>query len=193
MLKHSGLKIQECYTATWRESKYTLIRMNQAHRLRRTGMKKVMEKLLKEHRVIETEIFGFDAVSSNSKAERTSLEDHPGYKLMVQKANSNPIELEWWINKGVKDLGSNRKGLLWRHIDSTDAKDMTRTQLIQRVEMWKPVVKEVEELKTTNAMLMERVRELEQAVRDEKTFNDNMLIQFANVARPLPSQEPSMQ
>jgi hypothetical protein len=156
-------------------------------------MKKVMEQLLKEHRVIETEIFGFDSVSSNSKAERTSLEDHPGYKLMVQKANSNPIELEWWINKGVKDLGSNRKGLLWRHIDSTDAKDMTRTQLIQRVGMWKPVVKEVEELKTTNAMLMERVRELEQAVRDEKTFNDNMLIQFANVARPLPSQEPSMQ
>jgi hypothetical protein len=193
MLKGCGLKIEECYTATWRESKYTLIRMNQAHRLRRTGMQKVMDQLLKKHRVIETEIFGFDSVSSNSKADHTSLEDHPGYKLMVQKANSNPIDLEWWIRKGVKDLASNRKGLLWRHIDSTDAKDMTRTQLIQRVEKWKPVVKEIEELKTTNAMLMERVRELEQTVRDERTFNDNMLIQFANGARPLPSQQPSLQ
>ena len=193
MLKHCGLKVEECYTATWRESKYTLIRVHKAHRLRRSGMQKVMDQMLKKHRVIETEIFGFDSVSSNSKAEHASLEDHPGYKRMVQKANTKPIDLEWWIHKGAQDLAANRKGLLWRHIDSTDAKSMTRSQLIQRVEMWRPVVMEVEELKTTNSMLMEQVRELQQTVRHERAFNDSMLIQFASGVRPSPPQQPSSQ
>jgi hypothetical protein len=154
-------------------------------------MQKVMDRMLTKYRVIETSIFGFNSVSFNSKAENASLEDHPGFKLMVQKANKTPVELEWWIHKGVQNLAANRKGLLWRHIDSTDAKKMTRTQLIQRVKNWRPIVTEAEELKSMNAMLIERVRELEQTVRDERAFNDNMLIQFASGNRPLPTQQPS--
>jgi FtsZ-binding cell division protein ZapB len=193
MLKNCGLEVEECYTATWRESKYTLIRVHKAHRPRKTGMQKVMDRMLKKFRVIETEIFGFDSVSSNSKAEHTSLEDHPGFKLMVQKANKAPVDLEWWIHKGIQDLAANRKGLLWRHIKNTDAKSMTRLQLIQHVETWRPIVMEVEELRSMNSMLTERVRELEQAMRDERAFNDNMLIQFASGSHPLPPQQPSLQ
>jgi hypothetical protein len=192
MLKQCGLEVEECYTTKWRESKYTLIRVHKANRPRKTGMQKVMGRIFQKFRVIETEIFGFDSVSSNSKAEHTSLEDHPGFKLMVQAANKTPTDLEWWIHKGVQDLTANRKGLLWRHIETTDAKSMTRFQLIQRVEMWKPVVMEVEELRSMNSMLTERVRELEQVVRDERAFNDTMLIQFATGGRPLQSQQPSV-
>ena len=193
MLKQCGLEVDECYTATWRESKYTLIRVHRDHRLRRTGMQKVMGRMLESFGVVETEIFGFESVSSNSKEEHTSLEDHPGFKLMVQKVNKDPVELEWWMRNGAQDLAANRKGLLWRHIDATDARSMTHSQLIQRVEMWKPIVMEVEELRTMNTMLMERVRELEKAVRDERVFNDNMLMQFASGDRASQPQQLPLQ
>jgi hypothetical protein len=200
MLNDCGLEVEECYTATWRESKYTLIRVHRDHRLRRTGMQKVMSQMVEKFRVIETEICGFDSVSTNSKEEQVSLEDHPGFKLMVQKANKDPVDMEWWIQKGVQVLAENRRGLLWRHIESTNARSMTYTQLITRVETWKPIVREVEELRTTNAMLMEHVRELEKTVRelektvrDERAFNDNMLIQFASGGRPSPNPPPSLQ
>jgi hypothetical protein len=193
MLRQCGLEVEECYTATWRESKYTLIRVNKANRPRKTGMQKVMYQMLEKFRVIKSEIFGFDSMSSNSKADHTSLEDHPGFKLMVQKANMTPVDLEWWIHEGVQDLATNRKGLLWRHIETTDAKSMTRFQLIQRVEMWRPIVVEAEELRNMNSMLTERVRALEQEVRDERAFNDNMLIQFASGGCPLPPQPPPSQ
>jgi hypothetical protein len=177
MFKQCGLEVEECYTATWRESKYTLIKVHKANRPRKTGMQKIMCRMIQKFRVIETEIFGFDSVSYNSKAEQTSLEDHPGFKLIVQNANKTPVtDLERWIHKGVQDLAANRKGLLWRHIEITDAKSMTRSRLIQRVEM-----------------LTARVRELEQEVRDERAFNDTMLIQFASGNRPVQSQQPSMQ
>jgi ferritin-like protein len=143
-------------------------------------MQKVMGQMLEMYRVVETEIFGFESVSSNSKEDHTSLEDHPGFKLMVQRVNKNPVDLEWWMRNGVQDLAANRKGLLWRHIETTDARSMTHSQLIQRVELWRPIVMEVEELRNMNHMLTERVRELEKAVRDERVFNHNMLIQFAS-------------
>ena len=76
---------------------------------------------------------------------------------------------------------------------TTDAKSMTRFQLIQRIEMWRPIVVEAEELRNMNSMLTERVRALEQEVRDERAFNDNMLIQFASGGCPLPPRPPPSQ
>jgi hypothetical protein len=147
MLKQCGLEVDECYTATWRESKYTLIHSNKTFRLRRTALDKIMHQLLAKFQVVETEIFGFDAVSCNSQAEG-KLEDHPGFRIIVEMANKEPVDLEWWMlceaqeSSQERDLLNYRNGLLWKHIERTNPECMTKVQLIKRVLKWGPIIKE---------------------------------------------------
>jgi hypothetical protein len=105
-------------------------------------MQKVMDQMLKKYRVIETEVFGFSSVSYNSKEDHTLLEEHPGFKLIIEVMNTNISKLEAWLHEG--DLTSNRKGLLWKYLQYTDPEKMTRLQLIKRIYEWEPIVKEHE-------------------------------------------------
>ena len=93
------------------------------------------------------------------------------------------------MNCGATNLCANRKGLLWKHIESTDAKNMTNAQLVERVQKWAPVVQESEELKQMNAMLSEhnaalivRVQELEESLRAERAFSHDLLMKQASTA-----------
>ena len=187
MLHEANMEVDECYTVTWRESKYTLLHVPRDHRLRRRTMKKVMRKLLEKYQILETEIFGFDSVSCNSRVKEaiSSLEDHPGFQLMVEKVNKDPENLEWWMRCETENLNTNRKGLLWKHIESTDAGSMTRAQLVQRVRKWAPMVAECALLKETNVMLgesnqalIQHIHELEQTLRNERAFNDKTTMQL---------------
>jgi hypothetical protein len=186
MLRDCGLEVDECYTATWRESKYTLFHLQRKDRLRRSGMDKIMQQIHYSFNIVTTEIFGFDSVSSNSKSDG-ELVDHPGFRIMIEKVNKEPLDLEWWMGCGATDLCENRKGLLWKHIESTDAKKMTNAQLVDRVQKWAPVVKESEELKKVNGMLgeqnaalIDRVRELEEEVRAERAFSHDLLMKHVS-------------
>jgi hypothetical protein len=187
MLRDCGLEVDECYTATWRESKYTLFHLQRQHRLRQSGMDKIMQQIHCRFNIVTTEIFGFDSVSSNSKSDQ--LIDHPGFKIMIEKVNAEPLDLEWWMGCGATNLCANRKGLLWKHIESTDAKNMTNAQLVERVQKWAPVVQASEELKQMNAMLSEhnaalivRVKELEESLRAERAFSHDLLMKQVSTA-----------
>jgi hypothetical protein len=181
MLLKCGLQVDECYTATWRESKYTLLHTERHHRLRKTGMDKVMQRLRREFQVVGTELFGFDSLSCNSRADG-GLEDHPGFRILVERVNQQPSDLEWWIADGADALHAYRRGLLWKHIESTDPAQMTRAQLVDRVRRWAPLVKEVEDLKSVNAFLNDHTvalgqqnRVLLESLREERAFVDEML------------------
>jgi hypothetical protein len=182
ILLECGLEVDECYTATWRESKYTLLHLQRMHRLRRSGMDKIMQRIHCNFNIVTSEIFGFDSLSSNSKSDGELL-NHPGFRIMVEKANKEPIDLGWWMSCGAADLCANRKGLLWKHIESTDARRMTNAQLVERVQKWAPVIQESEELKQMNTMLGDhnaalivRVRELEESLRAEQAFSHDLLM-----------------
>jgi hypothetical protein len=154
VLLDCGLEVDECYTATWRESKYTLFHLQRKHRLRRSAMDKILQQIHYRFNIVPTEIFGFDSVSSNSRSNG-ELMDHPGFRIMVEQVNREPLGLEWWISCGAAELSANRKGLLWKYIESTDARSMTHAQLVTRVQKWAPMVSELERLKNMNAMLGE--------------------------------------
>ena len=188
MLGHCGLTIDECYTAKWRESKYTLIRLRKEHRIRQTGVVKIMKQLQIEFGIVGAGIFGFDTVSCNSEERDESLESHPGFKLIVDTLNREPEHLEWWLPTG--DIQSYRKGLLWKHIKSTEPSKMTRTQLIQLVQQWSAPMKEYEQLKQHNDFLTERLRETENAYHQacasyemERKHNDQLMQQLTTKMR----------
>jgi hypothetical protein len=136
-------------------------------------------------------LFGFDSVTCNAKTGEASflLEDHPGFRILVEKVNKEPIDLEWWTRCATDDLRANRKGLLWKHIESTDPSNMTRAQLVERVRKWTPVVREAEQLRKTNGILNEhnaallvRNHELSEEVRKERAFAHELLMkQLSNV------------
>ena len=182
MLLACGIEVDECYTATWRESKYTLIHSHKTFRLRRTALDKIMNQLLAKFQIVKTEIFGFDSVSCNSQADG-KLEDHPGFHIIVEKVNKEPVDLEWWMHCEPKDLYTNRKGLLWKHLARTDPSEMTHAQLVERVRKWAPVVREAAELKVTNTVLSDhnmtlvhRNRELAEALQEERRFSHELLM-----------------
>jgi hypothetical protein len=185
MLLTCGLRVDECYTAIWRESKYTLVHIEKGGRLRQTAMDKIMLQIQEEFQIVRTEIFGFDSVSCNSKLGETAfaLEDHPGFRIMVEKVNKDPVDLEWWMCCEGEDLFSNRKGLLWKHIERTDAGNMTRAQLVERVKKWAPLVRELADLRQMNSMLSDHNatlvnhnRELANALHEERVFSHELLM-----------------
>jgi len=145
VLSGCGLKVDECYTVSWRESKYTLVHTPKCHRLRRTGVEKIMSLMQSLFQITGSGLFGFDSVSCNSKLDEAtfSLELHPGFRFMVHQLNTSPSNIEWWMKQG--DLKTNRKGMLWKYLDDTPPAEMTRAQLIKRVTAWGPIVKEHEQ------------------------------------------------
>lgn len=143
----------------WRESKYTLIRLEQKYRIRKTTLCKIMKDLNITHGIKGTEIFGFDAVSCNSPTHDESILTHPGFQYMVETMNKDLSGIESWMKEG--DIANNRKGLLWKFLKNTDPEKMTRLQLVQRVKEWGPVIKEHEELKHVHSILMAQYAETE--------------------------------
>jgi hypothetical protein len=139
MLATCGIIVEECYTAEWRESKYTLIRLNREHRIRRNAFMNKMLELKDVHGIIGTEIFGFESVACNSVSQNESLFAHPGFKTIVDTVNKDISKLESWLKEGT--ITDNRKGLLWKFINDNPML-MTRAQLIQRVCEWGPIVME---------------------------------------------------
>ena len=171
ILSAMGLEADECYTVTWRESKYSLIHLPRGNRTRRSNIIKVMQRMKDEHGIISAEIFGFDSIACNTVGTDSSLEDHPGFMRMVTAINENAGELEIWMANGT--LTSNRKGLLWKYIAQTEPEKMTRTQLIKRVKEWGPFVRMTEESIQRNALLLDLLQATEAALDDMSRAYEN--------------------
>lgn len=149
LLHKYAVMCNECYTTTWRESKYTLIHIPHAKRIRQSAMEKTLALMHVQHNIRGTSIVGFDTLISNTTD--TQLEDHPGFKRIVELVNAQSDEPRIWMESG--EVRTNRKGMLWRHMEERDPREKSRNQLMRQVELWAPIVRESAELKTQNEVL----------------------------------------
>ena len=146
MLHDAGIQCDECYSVSWRESKYTLIHLKRKDRVRLSKLKRAMRKLDESFNVKGSCIMGYNTLSSNEK--EASVTDHPGFKRMVELLNANSEELESYLDKGT--IFTNKKGMLWKYIEGTDPRLMTRVQLEARVRKLTPLVAEVARIRSEN-------------------------------------------
>ena len=90
-----GIEIDECYTLTQRDLKYTII-----HTIPNKKSLFQIQKVLKEAKrlydINASNIFGYDPVTAND----CNLQDHPGMKLMIKCMNENDERFESWLLNG---------------------------------------------------------------------------------------------
>ena len=156
------MKCDECYTITWRESKYTLIHLKYQNRLRLTQVKKAMVSLNSEHGIISNAIEGYDAFSCNDKAEE-HVTQHPGFERMIELLNTDSSEIRSWLEDG--DLLTYKKGLLYKYLQSTDPKKRPRSQMDVQVKKMNALTRENTELK-------EEIQTLRSTLTAETTRSD---------------------
>ena len=178
MLHAAGLIVDQCYTVVKRESKYTLIHISDKSKARITNIQKLMTRLQSEHGIITTSIFGFEAITSNAKDNADQLESHPGFQLIVDALNSKRDTLEWWMKTG--DLVSNRRGLLWKHLEDTDVTSMTKAQLLKRAREWNETRKENKALKGDLEFLNGQIQEMKRQHEDFRHMADETLHKYMN-------------
>jgi len=118
-----GIEIDECYSLTQRDFKYTLIHSNK----RKTflSVKQMLNAAEIAHGIKTSNIFGYDVITGNT----SRLKDHPGMKLMIDHMNRKDINFQHWLSKG--NLYSNARGVMHRFLVGTDVSShkLTRTQL----------------------------------------------------------------
>lgn len=124
------IRCNECYTTTWRESKYTLLHLTYANRKRTSTLDRAMTKMLRDYGIKGSALHGYEMLSCNSKDDRGVM-DHPGFKRIVQQLNDNKDELRIWMAEG--DVMTNKSSILWHFLDGRDPHTMSKAQLIERL------------------------------------------------------------
>jgi len=167
---------KECYTLTQRDLKYTLIRL--AVRV----YAQVVVGLMEELKIIPQELPGFDSVTGIS-GSNGSMEEHPGFQLMVKHMNENSVMLDVWMEKG--DLQTNKEGLLWCFRTSSDYSKMKKRKLVtmtqELVEENKRLAAKQSSLEERNDLLalenaehVQKVEELEEKIEKLKEKNSDL-------------------
>lgn len=162
MLHAKGVMCDECHTIAWRESKYTLVHLGTANKLRASKLRNALVLIERDSGIMQSHIVGYDALCSNDKVD-SCVEEHPGFRRIVQLLNEAPSELRSWMAHGC--VRTNRRGVLWKFIHSTDPTEKSRAQLLAQVLEWAPVVErcaaqqtEIELLRATLAVRDDEVQ-----------------------------------
>ena len=140
MLHAHGIKCDECYTITWRESKYTLIHLKTKNRMRQGAVAMAVGKMQKKNGLVLSSIVGYETLTSNGKDE-ASVFDHPAFKRMIEVLNQSPADLDAWSAK------AERKGMLWKYFEGIDTRYMTRAQLIEHARKLTKLLSEATQVK----------------------------------------------
>ena len=115
------MQIDECYTLTQRDLKYTIIHLTKKQTL--TSVQKMLKKAETYHGIKPTNVFGYDCIAGND----STLPDHPGMRLMIENMNKRNDSFEYWLLKD--DLYSNTRGILYKFLTDVDRSKMTKSQL----------------------------------------------------------------
>jgi hypothetical protein len=115
-----GVEIDECYTLTQREFKYTLIHTLQKKAY--TALQKMLTKAESKYGIIPSNIFGYEPVAGND----TRLQDHPGMRLLIDCMNSKDDSFEYWLLAGSIDSYS--RGVMHRYLINDDCSKMTKAR-----------------------------------------------------------------
>lgn len=137
MCAECGISIDECYTLTQREFKYTLIHSPQKKGF--TAVQKMLAKAENAYGIVPSNIFGYDPVAGNN----TSLQDHPGMRLLIDSMNHKDNSFEHWLLSG--DIYSCSRGVMHRYLMKEDRSKMTRSQLDFQLGKKDSRIKELEE------------------------------------------------
>ena len=115
------MDIDECYTLTQRDLKYTLIHLTKKQALK--SIQTLLKKAESSYGIVQSHIFGYESIAGND----SNLKDHPGMQLMIDHMNKKDVNFEHWMLKG--DLYSNPKGIMHRFLINGDRSKMTKFQL----------------------------------------------------------------
>jgi len=140
----TGLGIDECYTLTQRDLKYTLI-----HTPKRTtviGMKHLFKILERKTGIKGSPVFGYDEICCGD-----GVWEHPGMKLMIEHMNNKSPAFDHWLQHG--DLDTYKRGLLTKFMVSNNLAEMSKIQLLHYIQDYK--------VKTDS-----KIHEMEQEYRD---------------------------
>jgi hypothetical protein len=119
-----------------------------------SGLRSILTKTRIDHKIIPSAIDGYDTLASTVKEDSSaSMEEHPGFKRMIQLLNEEIHEIRSWMQSGT--ITTNISGVLWVHISSIDLNSLSKGQLVKRVQKWESIGSELERLKNMNAMLGE--------------------------------------
>ena len=157
----------ECYTVEWRESKYTLIHLQQSKKTRPSAMNKAMKQLEEKAGIKGSCIMGYETLMVNEKGE-FEITDHPAFKRMADHLNKG-IPFANWIEQGI-DIHQYKKGLFWKHIIRSDPKSKTHGQLVKQIQEWTPIVESVDALKTENELLRSTLTQRENELKDAQKY-----------------------
>jgi hypothetical protein len=175
ILAECNLQCNECYTTTWRESKYTLINLGYPNRKRATGLERAMAKMLSDHGIKGNAIHGYDMLSSNSKSENNIME-HPGFKRIVQQLNEKKDELRIWMKE--EGVMTNKSGILWNFLDIRDPQTMSKAQLIERVHQLSDIKTQHTTLKDAFGAIQAAFTAQGRELAKEKTQSHQFFIQL---------------
>ena len=177
ILHAHGIMCDECYTITWRESKYTLIHLKTQDKMRLGAMTKAISKMEASVGLKLSSIVGYEGLTSNQRDE-SSVCEHPGFRRMIQLLNQNPDDLAAWSAAG--DWKTNRKGLLWKFMEETDLRQRTRAQLISQILEWAPTIQEAVSLRAENETLRITLDVREKEIRELEASNTRMCQQLVS-------------
>ena len=170
---YPAIIVDECYTLSQREFKYTLI--HSQVRVSRWTICNILKDLDKKHGIKSVAVFGYDEISIGD-----SIESHPGLRLMIDHIASKSPLFEYWMQNG--SLGTNTRGILYKYLPLNLVEKVTKSQLAQENEI----------LKKENKSLRARIEELEAAelqmneLQSENKRLRSRVRMFEAVTRPLP-------
>ena len=164
-MQYSTLEIDECYTLTQRDLKYTLIHIRK--RFVRSTITSLMCRLDEEHGIKSACVFGYNYVSMGEE-----IDDHPGMKMIIENVKKNADILECWTSDG--DIRNNKRGLLYLHLPGFDIHDMTRAQLVNHV---KELNEKIRDNETRLATLETLTVENDELRRENERLKRRMEIQ----------------
>ena len=121
----TDIDIDECYTLTQRDIKYTLIHTPKRVTIYR--MKIVFKSLERLMGIIGACVFGYDEISYGE-----CVMEHPGVKMMIEHMNNGSKLLDSWLQHG--SLETNKRGLLGKFVLSNSLKEMSKSQLLHYIQ-----------------------------------------------------------
>lgn len=171
ILHSHGIKCDQCYSISWRESKYTLIHLGKDDAVRCHTLKKALINLQANDGIQSSSLVGFDTLESNGKADHP-IEDHPGFKRMIETINHKPDEIRMWLQQGT--VQTNRKCILRKYMESIPPKEMTHAQLVSKVLKWTPIIQSTATLQTEIDVLRTTLSIREKEINDVKEHNSKL-------------------
>lgn len=125
--------VDECYTLTQRDLKYTLIHARK--RFSYSAITSMMTCLNEVHGIKSACVFGYDAISMGEE-----IDEHPGMRMIIEGLKKESSTLVSWTAGG--SIRDNKRGLLYNYMPGIDFKDMTRMQLLNQVKEMSGMVEE---------------------------------------------------